>query len=149
MKNYATRPRDPKQPPAVVREPAPAAMSAAARPGPQALPPPWWLKPRRTARWQERKLQDGRMDRRSDRRTQMAAVSRAVVCQERDNRMTEKTNNSLTPVSGPAGRPPVKQPGPPPVRVKLRRVNANLDEGLSAGRRGQGVVETAEEGPWH
>ena len=29
----------------------------------------------------------------------MAALSRAVVCQERDNRMTDKTNNSLTPVA--------------------------------------------------
>jgi len=56
----------------------------------------------------------------------MAAVSRAVVCQERDNRMTDKTNNSLTPVATQPGRLPVNQPGPSPVRVKLRRVNANL-----------------------
>jgi hypothetical protein len=48
----------------------------------------------------------------------MATVSRAVICQNQDNRMTEKTNNSLTPMAN--------QPERPPVRVKLRRVNANL-----------------------
>src|SRR5580693_4898054 len=43
-----------------------------------------------------------------------------------NNRMTDKTNNSLTPVATQPGRLPVTQPGPSPVRVKLRRVNANL-----------------------
>ena len=56
----------------------------------------------------------------------MAAVSHTVVCQEQDNRMTDKTNNSLTPLATQPGRLPVTQPGPSPVRVKLRRVNANL-----------------------
>ena len=50
--------------------------------------------------------------------------------------MTNKTNNSLTPVAHQPGRLPARtnnslapvasQPGRPPVRVKLRRVNANL-----------------------
>ena len=48
----------------------------------------------------------------------MAAVSRAVVCQDEDNRMTYETDHSLTPTA--------KQPRRPPVRLKLRRVNANL-----------------------
>ena len=56
----------------------------------------------------------------------MAAVSRAVVCQDGDNRMTNKTNNSLTPVAQEAGGLPARtnktpvahQPGRPPVRVK-------------------------------
>jgi hypothetical protein len=66
----------------------------------------------------------------------MAAVTRAVVRQDGDNRMTNKTNNSLTPVAHQPGRLPVRtnnslapvanQPGRLPVRVKLRRVNANL-----------------------
>ena len=65
----------------------------------------------------------------------MAAVSRAVVRQDGDDRMTNKTNNSLTPVAHQPGRLPAgrrthcaggNQPGRPPVRVKLRRVNANL-----------------------
>ena len=66
----------------------------------------------------------------------MAAVTRAVVRKDRDNRMTNKTNNSLTPVAHQPGRlpgrtnnslaPVARQPGRPPVRVKLRRVNANL-----------------------
>ena len=64
----------------------------------------------------------------------MAAVSRAVVCQDGDNRMTNKTNNSLTPVAQEAGGLPARtnktpvahQPGRPPVRVKLRRINANF-----------------------
>jgi hypothetical protein len=43
--------------------------------------------------------------------------------------MTDKTNNSLTPVATQPGRLPVNQPaGPSPVRVKLRRVNASLAE---------------------
>ncbi len=64
----------------------------------------------------------------------MAAVSRAVVCQDGDNGMTNKTNNSLTPVAQEAGGLPARtnktpmahQPGRPPVRVKLRRINANI-----------------------
>src|SRR5882757_9184623 len=40
--------------------------------------------------------------------------------------MTDKTNNSLTPVATQPGRLPVNQPGSSPVRVKLRRVNASL-----------------------
>ena len=40
--------------------------------------------------------------------------------------MTDKTNNSLTPVATQPGRLPVTQPGPSPVRVKLRRVNASV-----------------------
>src|SRR6478736_483814 len=40
--------------------------------------------------------------------------------------MTDKTNNSLTPVATQPGRLPVNQPRPSPVRVKLRRVNASL-----------------------
>ena len=64
----------------------------------------------------------------------MAAVSRAVVCQDGDNRMTNKTNNSVTPVAQETGGLPARtnktpvthQPGRPPVRLKLRRVNANF-----------------------
>jgi hypothetical protein len=51
----------------------------------------------------------------------MAAVTRAVVRQDRDSRMTNKTNNSLTPVAHQPGRLPART-----IRVKLRRVNANL-----------------------
>jgi hypothetical protein len=40
--------------------------------------------------------------------------------------MTDKTNKSLAPAAMQPGRLPVNQPGPSPVRVKLRRVNANL-----------------------
>jgi hypothetical protein len=38
----------------------------------------------------------------------MAAVSRAVVCQDGDYRMTNKTNNSLTPVAQEAGGLPAR-----------------------------------------
>ena len=48
----------------------------------------------------------------------MATVSRAVVCQVWSNRMTSKPKNSLTPTADQSDRPPV--------RVKLRRVHANL-----------------------
>ena len=111
-------------------------MPTPAHTRPHAMPPARWVEPRRATRCQERKLQEWRLDGRGDRGTQMAAVPRAVVCQERDNRMTNKTNNSLTPVAHQPGRlpgrtnnsltPAANQPGRPPVRVKLRRVNANL-----------------------
>ena len=47
----------------------------------------------------------------------MAALSRSVVCQQRDNRMRHKPNNISTPVTGQRGRLP-------PVRVKLLRADA-------------------------
>jgi hypothetical protein len=74
----------------------------------------------------------------------MAAVPRTVVRQDRGNRMTNKMNNSLTPVAHQHGRLPVRtnnsltpaanQPGRPPVRVKLRRVQREHREDLSPGR---------------
>ena len=79
----------------------------------------------------------------------MAAISRAVVCQERDNRMTDKTNNSLTPVATQPGRLPVNQPGTfaGPREVTARQREPRQD--LSAGRREQGLVEATEEGSRH
>jgi hypothetical protein len=55
----------------------------------------------------------------------MGSVSREVFCQEWVNGMTEKTSNSPTPANGPLALP-VRQAGPPPVRVRLRRINPNL-----------------------
>src|SRR6476659_4218134 len=56
----------------------------------------------------------------------MASVARAVACQERDNRMTDNTNNSVTPRATQPGRLPVNQPRPSPGRVEFRRGNASL-----------------------
>ncbi len=50
----------------------------------------------------------------------MAPIPREVVRQNRGYRMTNKTDNPLVPVTGKPGHDT-----PPPVRVKLRRVNAN------------------------
>jgi hypothetical protein len=47
----------------------------------------------------------------------MAAVARAVVCQQQDNGMTHKPNNSSTPVASQRTRLP-------PVRVKIWRADA-------------------------
>jgi len=47
----------------------------------------------------------------------VAAVSRTDLCQERDNLMTHKPNNTAIPAAGQPGRPP-------PVRVKLLRPDA-------------------------
>ena len=47
----------------------------------------------------------------------MAAGSRTDLCQERDNLMTHKPNNTAIPAAGQPGRPP-------PVRVKLLRPDA-------------------------
>ncbi len=51
----------------------------------------------------------------------MAPIPREVVRQNRGYRMTNKTDNPLVPVTGKPGHDT-----PPPVRVKLRRVNASL-----------------------
>jgi hypothetical protein len=92
---------------------------------PYAVPPARWVEPRRATRCQERKLQEWRLDCRDDRGTQMAVVSRTVVRQDRDSRMTNKTNNSLTPVA--------HQPGRLPARTNNRSRSAN-GCGLSYGR---------------
>jgi hypothetical protein len=63
----------------------------------------------------------------------MAAVSRAVVCQDGDNRMTNKTNNSLTPVAQEAGGLPART-SKTPKDGKTRRV-FNLDNILRARLR--------------
>jgi hypothetical protein len=105
---------------------------------PNAVPSARWVEPRRATRCQERKLQEWRLDCRGDQGTQMASVTRTVVRQVRDNRMTNKMNNPLTPLAHQPGRLPARtnnsltptptanQPGRLPVRVKLRRVNANF-----------------------
>ena len=77
----------------------------------------------------------------------MAAVSRAVVCQDGDNGMTNKTNNSLTPVAQEAGGLPARtnktpmahQPGRgPSMRAKdagQRAVGPGLSQVPSHKRR--------------
>ena len=75
----------------------------------------------------------------------MAAVSRAVVCQG-DNGMTNKTNNSLTPMAQEAGGLPARTSASPPEAAARQR---ELREGLSTRRGEQGLVEKAEEGPGH
>jgi hypothetical protein len=94
------------------------AVSTITDAGPKAVPVARWIKPGRAARSEERKLQERRLDERGHRGAQMAAIPRPVICQDWDKRMTDKTNNALTPMAN--------QPRRPPVRVRLRRVNANL-----------------------
>ena len=66
-------------------------------------------------RCQERKLQEWRLDRRHHRGAKVAAVSRAVLCENRGNGMTTKSNSVSTPVAGQRRQPP---------RVKLWRPDA-------------------------
>jgi hypothetical protein len=86
----------------------------------------------------------------------MAAVSRAVVCEDGDNRMTNKTNDSLTTVArewrsaspdqqDATGGSARTSASPPEAAAGQRE----LREGLSAGRREQGLVETVEKGTGH
>jgi hypothetical protein len=89
----------------------------------------------------------------------MAAVTRSVVRKDGDDRMTNETNNPLTPVAHQPGRLPVRtnnsltpvapQPGRPPVRVKLRRVNANLSTAYPPDGESKAWWRRAEEGPGH
>ena len=129
MKNYATRPGDlKKQPRCGARTRAGAPCQRPAIRGRKRCRLHGGLSPGAPRGSKNGNFRTGGLDLRGNQRAQMAAVSRAVVCQERDNRMTDKTNNSLTPVGHPACAVlPVNQPaGPSPVRVKLRRVNASL-----------------------
>ena len=74
----------------------------------------------------------------------MAAVPREVVRQDRGYRMTNKTDNPLIPVTGKPG-----QDAPPPVRVKLRRVNANHAKNYPPDGETKAWWQAAEESPWH
>ena len=73
----------------------------------------------------------------------MATVPREVVRQDRGYRMTNKTGNPLIPVAGKPG-----QAAPPPVRVKLRRVNANHAKNYPPDGESKAWWLTTEEGPW-
>ena len=85
---------------------------------PQAVPFAWRVEPRRATRQQKRKFPEWKLDCRRYRGAQMAAISSAVVCQQRDKRMTNKPNNSPAPVAG--------QRRLPPVRVKVWRADGKL-----------------------
>ena len=71
-----------------------------------------------TTRSQKRKFQEWQLDCRHYRGAEVAAFSRPVVCQQWDNGMTNKPNNSPTPVAG--------QSRLPPVRVKVWRADGKL-----------------------
>src|SRR6516165_7209748 len=94
-------------------------MPTASPPGPQTVPPPWWAKPGRAPRGQERQLQEWRLDRRGNRGAEVAPLSGARLCQEEERLMVKKKDASLTTGTVPRN---------PPVRVKLRRVNASLSK---------------------
>jgi hypothetical protein len=86
-------------------------------PRPNTVPIARWVELRRAARPEERKFQGWQLDGRGDRGAQMAASSRSIIHQDREHTM-KKTNIKLTSVTD--------QPGRRPVRVRLRRINANL-----------------------
>jgi len=72
--------------------------------------------PRRTTLSQKRKFSQWKLDGRRHRGAEVAAISRADLCNKPESRMTNKPNTSPTPASG--------QRRLPPVRVKLLRADA-------------------------
>jgi hypothetical protein len=72
----------------------------------------------------------------------MASVPSPVHYQERDHPMT-KTKKSLTSVANQPSRVPAR------VRVKLQAYQRGPREGLSPGRREQGLVDSAEASSRH
>src|SRR3982074_2977033 len=90
-------------------------MPTPGHPRPQAMPPARRPQPGRAARaWQ---LQNGELDDRGYRRTELASIASAVLCQAHEDRMSRKTQ--------PAFAPDALQRRPP-VRVRTRRITASF-----------------------
>jgi hypothetical protein len=98
-------------------DPCGCAVPAPCDPGAEPLPSPRWAKSGRTARKQKRKLQNGRLDGRRCRGTEVAEITRSVVRQESGTRVTRNPAKTPTPT---ADRPARQRP----VRVKLTRPDA-------------------------
>src|SRR3979409_812697 len=71
----------------------------------------------RAARAREWQFQNGELDDRGYRRTELAAIASAVLCQAHEDRMSRKTQ--------PAFVPDALQRRPP-VRVRTRRINSSF-----------------------
>ena len=85
---------------------------------PHAVPFARRVEPRRTTRPQKRKFSQWQLDGRRHRGAEVAAMSRPIVRQQRDNGMTRRPNKSPAPVAG--------QRRLPPVRVKLWQTDSKV-----------------------
>src|ERR1700730_6891569 len=92
-------------------------MPAPGCPRPQAMPPAWRPKPRRPSRAKEWQFQNGELGDRGYRRTELAAIACAVLCQDHEDRMSRKTKAAFVGEVSPRR---------PPVRVRTRRITANV-----------------------
>src|ERR1700720_1124770 len=92
-------------------------MPAPGYPRPQAMPASRWPKPGCPSRAKEWKLQNGELDDRGYRRTELAAIACAVLCQAHEDRMSRKTKSAFVGEVSPRR---------PPVRVRTRRITANV-----------------------
>src|ERR1700730_3669944 len=66
-------------------------------PRPQAMPPARRPKPRRPSRAKEWQFQNGELDDRGYRRTELAAIACAGLCQAHEDRMSRKTQPAFVP----------------------------------------------------
>src|ERR1700730_10954650 len=92
-------------------------MPTPGHPRPQAMPPARRPKPGRASRAREWQFQNGELDDRGYRRTELASIASAVLCQAHEDRMSRKTQ--------PAFVPDALQRRPP-VRVRTRRITASF-----------------------
>src|SRR6476659_6480797 len=92
-------------------------MPAPCCPRPQAMPPARRPEPGRASRAREWQFQNGELDDRGYRRTELAAIACAVLCQAHEDRMSRKTKPAFVGEVSPRR---------PPVRVRTRRITANV-----------------------
>src|SRR3979411_1129657 len=92
-------------------------MPAPGYPRPQAMPPARRPKPRRPSRAKEWQFQNGELDDRGYRRTELAAIACAVLCQDHEDRRSRKTQTDFVPDASQRRRP---------VRVRSRRITASF-----------------------
>src|SRR5271165_5317743 len=86
-------------------------MPAPGCPRPQAMPPARRPEPGRPSRAREWQFQNGELDDRGYRRTELAAIAGAVLCQAHEDRMSRKTKTRVrwrgfaTSAAGPREEP--------------------------------------------
>jgi len=92
-------------------------MPTPGHPRPQAMPPARRPKPGRASRAREWQFQNGELDDRGYRRTELASIASAVLCQAHEDRMSRKTQPAFVPDASQRRRP---------VRVRSRRITASF-----------------------
>jgi hypothetical protein len=103
-------------------------MPAPGHPRPQTVPPARRTEPGRASRAKEWKFQNGELDDRGYRRTKVAAIACAVLCEAHEDKMSRKTKPAFVGEVLPRR---------PPVRVRTRRITATFSKLYPADGEGK------------